>query len=368
MKLVPCESSEEKNMEDFFNSSVVQGTMDYRLERKKGFSEFYKLFGEDHKTYLFKDSESNIKAMASFAFKKAFIHHQEQKVGYITDLRLSPGLGPDWTQEFAKILKKEKKENNCSHVFSTLEEYEGLLYNSLLRVQHRTQPFTCYHLFRKFFLVLLVGKKPWRKKTLTHIKISMGTMEDVEPVCQYLRRRSVGKILLQDLSPQELQRRIETWPLFSMENFIIARNKKGHIIGCMAPWNTAEVQQIICHKYKGKSFNAYTALKPLSLLGLTRFLPKEGQALELKFLTHWACDNPDIFYALLDEAFNLSQKDEILTYLNYMGDYHTRPPQAFFNLKIPFGLYTLLDHTEKLPPFLHPNPFSPPPDFSFTHF
>ena len=99
-----------------------------------------------------------------------------------------------------------------------------------------------------------------------------------------------------------------------------------------------------------------------------RPLPKEGSPFNMKFITHYAFDNPDIFYSLIDRAYSDCQNKELIAYPNYIGDYNTRPPRAFFSVKIPHGFYTLLDSSEKLPEFLHPNPFTPPPDFPYVHF
>ena len=116
----------------------------------------------------------------------------------------------------------------------------------------------------------------------------------------------------------------------------------------------------------GEAFEPYNTYKSLSTLRLTHRLPKEGEDFNLKFITHGAYDNPDVFYALLTRAFKESQKNEILMYSNYIGDYTRRVPKAFMSLKIPYGFYTLLPGAEQLPHYLQPNPFIPPPDFNFA--
>ena len=306
--------------------------------------------------------------MASILFRKGYVNHQEQSVGFVADLCVKPDETPNWGSHFIPTMQKELEENNCQYVFSHLEQFESDVYNTILRRRNRNSNFTRYHLFRKFYMVYLMGRKLWSEEPINSLKIDFGRTEDIEAICHYLREKSVRKPLFFNLTPEELERRFRVWPNFSVQNFLIARNSQGDILGCMAPWNNKHVQQYIPKKYHGKSFQIYSTAKTLSSIGLVRPFPKEGDPYKFKFVTHWAYDNPDIFYALINRAYNESNKDEIITYPNYMGDYATRPPASFFSVKVPHGLYSLLDGSEKLPSFLRPNPFTPPPDFSVAHY
>jgi hypothetical protein len=225
-----------------------------------------------------------------------------------------------------------------------------------------------YHLFRKFYLVAIYGKHFFADYPLSTIKIETGKTEDIEPLCQYLQSKSVRRPLRYNTNVEELERRLRVWPNFSIQNFLVARNRQGQIIGCMAPWNNRDVQQVIAHKYKRQSFQVFSTSQTLGLFGLARPLPKPGHAFQFKYITHGAYDNPDIFYSLLNRAYYDCQNKELLVYQNYFGDFPTRPPRSFMHIKIPYGFYSVLDHEAKLPHFLHPNPFIPAPDFQVYAF
>ena len=225
-----------------------------------------------------------------------------------------------------------------------------------------------YHLFRKFNLTVIYGKTFFADNPLETIEIDYGKREDVEEVCTYLREKSVGRPLYFNITAEELERRCRQWPNFSMQNFLIARNPKGKIIGCMAPWNNRDVQKFEIHKFHGKSLQVAYNSRVLSYTRLTRPFPRKGECFKIKHITHSAFDNPDIFYSLLCHAYDDCQNQELLIYPNYFGDYVTRPPRSFISVRIPYGFYTLLDNHMKLPPYLHPNPFLPAPDFAFSYF
>lgn len=368
MNLIKASENDSEEIKSFFNQNILKGVIDHRIQRTDSFFLQYRLITNDYSTYLLKNSNNEIEAMASILFRKGYVNHQEQSVGYVTDLCIKPETTTNWAKKFVPVLHRELKERDCQHVFSELEQYDNVITDSLLRRRDRNNNLTRYHLFRKFFLVVLFGRKFWRDEPLRSIKIDFGRTEDIESICNYLKEKSVRKPLSFNLTPEELERRFRVWPNFSIQNFLVARNYSGNIIGCMAPWNNKHVQQYVVHKYHGKSFQIYSSVKSLSTLGLLRPLPKEGSAFNMKFVTHYAYDNPDIFYSLLDHAFTNCSSNELLAYPNYIGDYETRPPRSFFSVKVPHGFYTLLDSSQKLPHYLQPNPFIPPPDFNYAHF
>ncbi len=370
MKLSLATEHDDEDLKSFFNHQILKGVYDYRLERPNSFFDQYRISTDDFQTYILRDSSGSIQAMASMLFKKGYINDQEQTIGYVTDLRVSKSRSATltWTKEFVPAFEFERSKRNCQFIFSELEQFENIAYNTLLRRRSRNTYMPRYHLFRKFNLVAIYGKHFFAEKPLTSIQIDSGKTEDIQPLCNYLQSKSVRRPLRYNINSEELERRLRTWPNFSIQNFLIARNNQDQIIGCMAPWNNRDVQQMIIKKYKRQSFQAFSTSQTLGLLGLARPFPKPGSSLRVKHITHGTYDNPDIFYSLLNRAFNECQNKEILVYQNYYGDYATRPPLSFMHIKIPYGFYSVLNHETKLPRFLHPNPFIPAPDFNIYAF
>lgn len=370
MQLSLATTRNDEELKEFFGRQVIPGSFNYRVSRPHSFFDQYKLTSDDYQTYTLRDNDNKIQAMASIVFRKAYVNAQEQSVGYVTDLRVSNSREAilSWGKEFVPVMQEEREKRQCQFVFSDLEQYENQIYNTLLRRRNRTTPMPRFHLFRKFNLVVIYGRHLFIDPPLSSINIQYGRTEDAEALSRYLQEKSVRRPLRYNLSVEELERRCRQWPNFSIQNFLIARNYEGKIIGCMAPWNNRDVQTIIAQKYHDKSFQVYSTSRTLSFLRLTRSLPRIGEAFKIKHITHGAYDNPDIFYSLLSRAYDDCQNQELLLYPNYFGDYATRPPKAFFHIKIPHGFYSLLDDNRTLPSFLHPNPFTPAPDFQYCYF
>lgn len=370
MKLKRATHLDDEDLKTFFNQQTIAGLFDYQIQRPNSFFDHYKLTTDDFETFMLKDDAGNIQAIVSILFKKAYINHQEQTVGYVTDLRVARSREAtlNWAQTFMPAVQEARRSRECEYIFSDLEQYESKASNLLLRRRNRDIKLPRYHLFQKFFLCVVYGKRFFADKPLSSIKIDYGRTEDLSSISRYLREKSVRRPLRYNLTEEELERRCRSWPNFSAQNFLVARNNQGEIIGCMAPWNNSDVQRIVPQKYHDKSFRVYSTSKTLSLLSLTRPLPNEGNAFRVKHITHSACNNPDIFYSLLSRAYDDCQNKELIVYPNYIGDYSTRPPASFVSVKIPYGFYTLLDQGKKLPSFLHPNPFQRAPDFQYSYF
>ncbi len=370
MKLFRATQQDDEDLKRFFGEQVVPGIYNYRVTRPNSFFDQYKLTTDDHQTFLLRDDDQKIQAMASILFRKGYVNAQEQTVGYVTDLRVSGSRKAtlSWGKEFVPVMESEIDKRNCQFIFSDLEQYESKAYNTLLRRRSRLSRMPRYHLFRKFNIIVIYGKAFFADPLLRSIKIDYGRTEDAEAISRYLMEKSVRRPLRFNLSVEELERRCREWPNFSIQNFIVARNQDGKIIGCMAPWNNRDVQRVIADKYHHKSFQVYSTSRTLSALRLARPLPKPGDPFKVKHITHAAYDNPDIFNSLLTRAFDDCSNQELLIYPNYYGDYATRPPASFVHVKIPYGFYTLLENQKTLPRYLHPNPFTKAPDFQFCYF
>ena len=362
--------ADDEELRLFFNNRLLSGYYDYKLIRPHSFFDQYRLTTDDFVTYFLRDQGGNIQAITSILFKKAYINHQGQTIGYVTDLELfsNPRERSHETEEILSTIMKVREERDCQYFFSDLDYSKNRAYDKLWRRQVQNRWIPRYHLFGKFFLVVIYGRKFFAHKPLSGIKIEYAQKKDIEPICSYLQEKSVRRPLRYSMEPEELIRRCQKWPGFSLHHFFVARNVYGDIIGCMAPWDNSRVQQIVPTRYHGKSFQVYSTSKTLSLFSMARSLPSEGESLKVKYITHAAYDNPDIFYSLLIRAYEDCKNREVLIYPNYEGDYMTRPPRSFISFKIPHGFYCLLDKDTKPVSHLHPNPFKPAPDFQYSYF
>lgn len=369
LELIEAQEKHSPLLQKFFSEQVVSAHLDYAVSRAHGFFDHYRLLSDDFTTLLLMDKEQNLLGAATVTFARAYVNHQEQIIGYLSDLRISLQRQAitQWAHHFIPALYKKLEEKNCKYVFSIIEQYENQAYNALLRPQKLKRNLPHYYLFRKMNLNFYLGRWLFSSPPRLSVNIKHGEERDIDEICDYLMQKKIGSKLYFNLTPEDLRRKFAKWPNFSIYNFLVARNYSGHIVGVMAPWNNGDIQQIIAKGYRGESQLLYQTLKLTAPLRLTKALPDIDKPINLKFVTHCGVDNSEVFYALLLRAHMESSRSEILAHTNYFGDYLTRPPKAFISSKIPFGFYSVLPPETEFPSFLKPNPFSAPPDFNFIH-
>ena len=159
VKLTQAAETDNEEIKNFYNPQVIQGIFNYRIERPDSFFDQYRLYSDNFKTYLLRDDDGSIQAMASVVFRKGYINHQEQTIGYVTDLRVGNSRKAviQWAQKFMPVLRKEMVKNECKYIFSILELFESQAFNALLRRRNRSNHLPRYHLFRRFNLIAIMG-------------------------------------------------------------------------------------------------------------------------------------------------------------------------------------------------------------------
>lgn len=369
LQLIEAQDHHSELLKAFFEKQVIHGHVDYSVRRKNNFFDHYRLLTNDFTTLLLMKDNTELVGAASILFIKGYVNRQEQIYGYLCDLRISQSRQAiqHWADYFIPYYYKKIEEKNCKYVFTCIEQFENQAYNALIRPRRLTRNLPHYYLMRKLNLIFFLGRLPWSPDPIPAIKIHHGTANDIEPLCDYMMRKKIGSRLFINVDSHLLNERFHQWPQFSPHHFLIARNAKGDIIGCVAPWNNSSTQEHIARGYSPGAELLRQSMDFTSLVRLTQYLPQNGEPFKLKYLTHCAVDNPEVYYSLLCSAYAETLRGEILVHTNYFGDFQTRPPLSFISTKLPFGFYSVFSPTEELPAFLKPNSFSTPPDFNLLH-
>ena len=111
MNLQVATPHDDEELKSFFNQQVIKGLYDYKVVRPNSFFDQYKLTTNDYQTYYLRDDDGSICALASILFRKTYLNHQEQMVGYVTDLRVSNSRKAtlSWTKEFIPAFEKSHR-------------------------------------------------------------------------------------------------------------------------------------------------------------------------------------------------------------------------------------------------------------------
>lgn len=365
MRVYRANETDSDELKGLLARFPIAGSVEVCLERQGHYFDQYKLQSENFETFVLRErNKDQAQGTATILFREGLISKKPEVIGFASDLRIANSRKAivSWTQHFRPLAEDSMKRNGARFLFSILPIRDALIQNTLVRPRAQRRHLPLYRLVRRFDIVTLHGHWPFFYDKLTTIQIKPGTESDIEPLAHYLTQKSVNRPLAFRYSPDFLKARIERWPGFQISNFLVARDKRGNIRGCVAPWSHDSVQKLRIHGYHGFAQTARGALKAASTVRLTTPLPPVGSHLKLQSLTHLYADNPDIFDVLLEESWHRRPVDHVLVYPHFHKLPMTEPPSQFFSSKTPMALYVVTPEEDELPFDLLYNPVEHPPE------
>ena len=363
MKLVPATPEDSEDLKVFFESFVIPGRIDLRTVRHQHYFDLYRIQTDSFKVFVLRDGANKIHGTCAITYRMAYIEGKPQKIGLIRDLRIAKDRNAllSWSESFLPTLEQEMAESGCAYFFSLIDENSAQSYNTLIRPKSRKQKMPRYYLLRKFYLIALHGHFSLFFKALAGVNLRSANQSDIPKLVKYLngksRKRPLGPIFEVDHFVKTLQ----NWPGLQLNDFIIAEDTLGKIVGCCAPWSPHPLKTLVVEKHHGFTKGVRKLFTWGSHVKITRRLAKESESLSVSYLTHFFADNPDIFHSLLNEVWMKSPKSQTLLYPYFMGQIEAKPPSGFIYTKTPFATYTILPPHRNLPPALRPRIQSPPP-------
>ncbi len=363
MRIIKAGPQDNDRICSFFNSIELPGDVDLRLERKDFFQP-YRLQSEDYSTYLLINDANEIEASASLVFREGFLGGQRQTIGYATDLRVSNSRRAilSWAQHFMPLLEAEKQERGCHYVFTVVAQIQKQAYNAFIRPRLTRRPLPRYHLFRSFRMVSVHGILPWAPKPLNTIFLREGIDSDLHLIANYLASRQSNGVLHFSNDEAGALSNLSRWPGLKPENFILAFDFHRRLVGCVALWDSDNLQKVYAMAYHRRAKVLYDSVKGLSVLRLAKSLPKPGRALHFSYLVHFRADNPDIFHSLLHASYKTSPH-QFVSYAHFDGDLAFTPPRTMITASLKAGLYCIQDPQQLSPDFLAWSRLSTPPEF-----
>lgn len=369
MRLLLASEEHSSQIKEFFERMHLPGAIDFSIRRHGSFFDQYRLLSDDFETALLMDENNQISGMASLIFREGWVLGEKQIWGYATDLRIAPNRKAitQWSQHFLPVLEKACAARNCRFVFSAVEQHENQAYNALIRpTSHGRRKLPRYHLVNRFRVVTLHGRKPFSTRSLPSIQLEPLEIKHLDRLCTYLRERAASRPLADRHTPERFLARLQRWPGLELKDIRIATDRSGRVLGCAGLWNSSHVQQFIPQTYHGTAHTLHQSLWLASLVGLARPTPPPEKPMPLRFLTHLACDNAEVFHRLVDDAFDRLGPKEILSYGHFKGHWRTLPPESFIASSIPFGLYMVMAPHAKVPDWPTPGMHALPPEFEMA--
>jgi hypothetical protein len=363
MKLKIANHLDSPSLVEFFKEFPVKGLVDLKVDRNKDFFAPYQAQADFYRTYLLEDEEKTLHGAASIIVRDASQENKIIKVASATDLRIRPNRKAilQWSQHFLPVLEKEMKEHQLSSIFSTINLSDPTALNAFIRPRNMKRAMPRYFLYRKFRMVSLHGKYPWAYKPLSSIKIRNGSAANVDALAAYIIKRSQFRPFASVWDFQSFEKKVSRLTGLQLSDFHVAFDSDENIVGCLAPWSSSGIQDLVPLSYSLQAHNFRQFLKFFWIFGMTRRLAKpvvstgEESKLQFRYLTHVFADNEDVFENLLYSAFESVTAQEFLLYAHAEQDYRLLPPQTWISASLPYALYAVVPPESEMPAFLHPS-------------
>ena len=361
MKLFLAQPSDKKALAKYYKSFEIPGAVDLKLDRRGDFFKPYESQSDNYWTFILRDRE-DILGVASFVILECLLDGQIQKVAMGRDLRISPSRKAvmGWAEHFLPVMDDLRKNLKIKHFFSILNLSEVRALNAFVRPRKMARPIPRFYLHRKFNLNSVHGHFPFtRKDPLPHLKVESCQKATEDALLAYLVHQSQNRNLSISWNTDELLKKIQRFHL-KMEDFLVAFDQQGNIVGSMAPWSSAGIQEAIPLRYGLRGHNFRQFLKFGEVFGWTKSITKPVSRLKreiplsYKYLLFLNADNADIFESMLWRAYQKVEKHEFLVYLQMRSDVIYKRPANWISAQIPYGLYALVSPNTEPPDFLSP--------------
>lgn len=345
----------------FHKEFIRPGQVAMKVDRCKDYFLPYEIQGEQHLTYLF-EQENKIEGSASFVIRDVMLNGKVKTVAFGRDLRISNNRNTvlEWHKHFLPVLEEVFKSFDCRYMFSMISQNDMQALNAFIRPRPSRRLLPRYYLFRRFNLVSLHGQLPWAENPLPHLRIKHAQSHHLDALVYYVSQKSKEKELSTAWDENSFNDKLQRWKNFKIENFLIAMDKDDNIVGCVAPWSSQGIQELIPFEYDLRGHNFRQFLKFGEYLGWTRSITKPAHRLPLedsfkfRYLNFLHADNADIFESLLFSAWNNAHKNEFLVYTQMRADHYLRPPAHWIHTHTPYGIYLVMPPDQTPPEFLHP--------------
>jgi len=236
--------------------------------------------------------------------RPAWLEGREITAGYLGDLRVVPDfrggrhLALAYGEYFAQVRDRLGAQVFTTVIFDTNAQARA----ALTKASEKRAGMPVYRLMAPFHMTSLqiTTRRP---KPSTRVSRARASDHDeiVNFLCRMGKRRVLGEVFDHGL----LDARLEKWPGFSIEDFILVRDGRGALVGCCAPWDTSSFKRTRVLGYHGQMRSVKIGFDlGARVLGFTP-LPAPGACFQFRFLTHLEVedDDPGVLHDLLLAAY-----------------------------------------------------------------
>jgi len=226
------------------------------------------------------------------------------RTGYLCDLRVAPGFrgGLHLARAYGRFMDWIRAERGAE-LFTTVifdANRQAIAALATRSDKRKDQP-----VYRPMTPFQMTSVQFTTKRAAPRDGVTRTRPEDQAELVAFLARRARARLLGEVLTPERFAERLTLWPGLALDDFFLARDATGRIVGCLAPWDTRAFKRTRVLGYHGQM--AWVRRLFNLAAHVRRFppLPAPGACFDFVFLTHLEVegDDPAILRALLLAAY-----------------------------------------------------------------
>ena len=304
----------------FFSTLPMEGTKTaISYEREPNFFKFLSFCGPLSFIFLIRlKKNGEILGVGTLVLRPGLIKGEKKWVGYLGDLRVKPNPRASviWRKFYGDLLSNSdliEEFGGCEFFYTSILKENLKAMNAL--VHNKKNPFQYFHLMEYKMVNILIKYPELRllpnfQKIELDVHFSRACLGDKEEIIKFLRcqnkKRAFGFCFEEHYD--ELNFRLDKWDNIVLENFILAKDKKGQIKGLTLLWSPSPSKKIKIEKLP-PSLKFYFLVQ-----GLLKKSPQEGEELEVLYLNFLEIDQSLkevdkklIFSSMIDYVYRLPQ-------------------------------------------------------------
>ena len=291
------ESDNEEILKFCSEINMSTSSMSLRYERSPDYFAFLKEQTSRYFVFVFLNKDDSIGGVCSVVLKQQYIDGELCRLAYLCDLRTSPSLyrlaRVQWRNCYAKVvagLRDIIEFEECKYFYSAVFSDNQIAQEALVK---RNRHYV-YRELGSYHAVSVIFKKFWQKKeTKSDRFVTENISENNENELRLflnteMKQQTLGEHIEAEKNEyDELARRLKGWHNFSLNDFIVVREKRSRkIVATLAPWLQADARRMVVT-------NLPRSLSVLSVLARAfgRANLKQDGILRVLNLTHFSIDS-----------------------------------------------------------------------------
>jgi RimJ/RimL family protein N-acetyltransferase len=292
---------------ELFRSVHLGGALDVTQERDPDFFAMLRMHLGELDVVVVEDDGGSVVGCSTMIRRPGWLGAEPVTTGYFCDLRVRPGFrGGRMMPAVYGAAMDWVREKHGAEVFTTVIFDDNRRAKAALvrggDHEDKRAALPAYRVMTPFRMtsVQFTTKKPPPER-----RVSPAGPADWDELCAFLIARQRRRVLGERLDEDLLKRRLATWPGFELGDFLLARDGKGRLAGCLAPWDTGAFKRTRVVGYHGRMAWIRRGFDVAARLRGFPPLPPPGECFRFWFLTHLEIrdDDPRILRDLLREAY-----------------------------------------------------------------